>query len=404
MRARWRLVLWALSGIAVVGLLVAVPGWQRARTRQHFSSFVAGDPHRGSELFEREGCHDCHSMNGRGGQVGPDLSLPAATQTPDDLVAEMWNHAPAMWERMEAQGVTPPQLDAKDVADLFAFLYVSRYTDPQGDAEKGRKLFADRGCVRCHNPSAPGTRIGPDLSTTGADTPLAWAQTMWNHAPAMEARMKSMGLKWPQFSGPEMNDLLAYVRSISSGPRSEYQLLAADPEHGAAVFREKGCGTCHGLGGEHRGPGPNLGLGATTGATLVQFAGEIWNHSPAMWREMQTRGTQRPAFQGNEMADLVAFLFSIRYFEAAGSAERGQAIFAARGCSRCHGGDATGTDIAPALRRPERSYNSITLGTAVWEHGPKMYKQAKQSGVAWPKLETADVADLIAFLNRPAQR
>jgi mono/diheme cytochrome c family protein len=343
-------------------------------------------------------------MYGRGGHVGPDLSLPAATQTPNDLVAEMWNHSPGMWERMEAQGVTPPQLDAEDVADLFAFLYVSRYTDPQGDAEKGRKLFEDRGCVRCHDPGAEGTRIGPDLSTTGADTPLAWAQTMWNHAPAMEARMKSMGLKWPQFNGREMNDLLAYVRSISSGSRSEYQLLAADPEHGAVVFREKGCGTCHGLGEEHRGPGPNLGAGSTTGATLVQFAGEIWNHSPAMWREMQTRGTQRPAFEGNEMADLVAFLFSVRYFEPAGSAERGQAIFAARGCARCHGGDATGSDIAPALRRPGRSYNSITLGTAVWEHGPKMYKQAKQSGVGWPTLETADVSDLIAFLNRPAQR
>ena len=403
MRARWHLMFWAVLKATAIGLLVAGSVWERSRIRRHFSSFVTGDPHRGAELFEREGCNDCHSINGRGGRVAPDLSVPAATQTPHDLVAEMWNHSPGMWDRMEAQGITPPQLDSEDVADLFAYLYVSRYTDPQGDAGKGRKLFEDRGCVRCHDPAAPGRHIGPDLSTTGADTPLAWAQTMWNHAPAMEAKMKSMNVEWPQFNGGEMNDLLAYVRSISSGPRSEFRLLAADPEKGAVVFREQGCALCHGLGGEHRGPGPNLGAGSTRGATLVQFAGAMWNHSPAMWREMQAHGTRRPVFQGNEMADLIAFLYSIRYFEPAGSAEHGQAIFAARGCANCHGPDARGTEMAPALRSAERTYNSITLATAVWKHGPKMYKQVKQNGFRWPTLQGAEVSDVIAFLNRPTE-
>src|SRR5450756_2002415 len=120
------------------------------------------------------------------------------------------NHAPKMWESMRAKGVRYPDLDHEDVANLFAYLYTARYVDEPGDATRGERLFATKGCARCHGRPATEAAIGPDLSTVkGVDTPIVWAQTMWNHAPKMEVRMQQLGVPWPKFEGSEMNDLLA---------------------------------------------------------------------------------------------------------------------------------------------------------------------------------------------------
>ena len=34
---------------------------------------IAGDSTRGEKLFQTEQCVQCHSINGKGGHVGPDL-------------------------------------------------------------------------------------------------------------------------------------------------------------------------------------------------------------------------------------------------------------------------------------------------------------------------------------------
>ena len=36
---------------------------------------------------------------------------------------------------------------------------------------------------------------------------------MWNHAPAMEAKLSEMQLEWPRFEGEEMRDFVEFVRS-----------------------------------------------------------------------------------------------------------------------------------------------------------------------------------------------
>ena len=47
--------------------------------------------------------------------------------------------------------------------------------------------------------------------------------------------------------------------------------------------------------------------------TLTQMAGRMWNHSPQMWAAMKAKGIERPTFEGKEMADLIAFLYSVHY-------------------------------------------------------------------------------------------
>ena len=93
--------------------------------------------------------------------------------------------------------------------------------------------------------------------------------------------------------------------------------------------------------------------------TLTQMAGRMWNHSPEMWAAMKAKGIQRPTFEGKEMADLIAFLYSVRYFELGGSPIIGQQLFEERKCSQCHGSDAGGGTNRP---QPEEGRPGLYTG------------------------------------------
>jgi mono/diheme cytochrome c family protein len=99
------------------------------------------------------------------------------------------------------------------------------------------------------------------------------------------------------------------------------------------------------------------------------------------------------------MADLIAFLYSFRYFEPGGSPRVGEVLFDGRGCGHCHGEDAQGTALGPRLRGRGQRFTSVTLAAAFWRHDPEMYERTQELGIAWPALGARDVGDLITFLN-----
>jgi mono/diheme cytochrome c family protein len=81
----------------------------------------------------------------------------------------------------------------------------------------------------------------------------------------------------------------------------------------------------------------------------------------------------------------------------------GHHLFVERGCSGCHGSHAEGTPHAPALRGPGKSFTLVTLATALWKDGPKMYRRTQEFNVQWPSLTEADTGNLVSFLNAPIQ-
>ena len=213
--------------------------------------------------------------------------------------------------------------------------------------------------------------------------------------------MHELNMPWPRFEGEEMNDLLAFVRYVRAGPERESNLLPANPHRGWALFRKKGCISCHAIRGEGGTVGPDLGSDRPLPRTLTQMAGRMWNHSPEMLAAMKEKGIERPTFEGQDMADLIAFLYSARYFELGGSPTIGQELFDERKCSQCHGNDASGGKYGPKLRNLGRVFTPVSFALALWSHGPRMYAKAEALGLGWPTLNEGDLSHLLAFLNSP---
>lgn len=386
--------------LAALAALFLTAGTINARAQASGAYFIPGDPQKGLHAFFEKGCARCHSVLGEGGRTAPDLArAPAAHLSAAELVAAMWNHAPAMWEKMQLERVAPPKFSEVEMANLFAFLYSVRSMDEPGDSEQGRRLLTEKRCLSCHAVAGRGARVGPDLKDWASyRNPVSWIQAMWNHAPAMQALMTERNWDWPKLQQNDVADLIAYVRTLAPNPKVRVYLRPADAEAGSRLFSQKGCTSCHGLRGAGARRGPNLSSRALP-RTLGQFAGSMWNHAPSMWASMQAQRIPRPQFSNKEMADLIAYLFAERYFEVAGSAAGGQRLFQDKGCASCHTAG-KGAGVGPDLAEWRGSVSPIAFATVLWNHGPLMFHRMQERQVNWPRFRPGEIVDLMDYLNR----
>ena len=395
-----KVISWVLLLAAVWYAVFALRLWGPPPEDRGFS-FLSGSPTRGARLFSEFGCHACHALYGIGPKVGPDLgtSLPAGS-SPVRIVADMWNHGPQMWQKMREAQLGIPHITEQDALDLLSYLYVIRYMDVPGDAASGKQEFSSKGCGQCHALDGSGRGQGPDLSRLDAETPIVWAQRMWNHGQDMETFMAEKQLPWPVFQNQEMLDLLTFLQKESSGTRRESGLLPATPSKGKLLFAEKGCASCHAVSGEGSAVGPDLGPRAEKGGatSLVEFSGLMWNHAPQMLAQMRNQGVPRPQFTEQEMADLIAYLYLVRYLEPVGRVDLGREEFNEKHCSNCHGADGRGGRDGPSLAR-RQSYYAGQLAYTIWSHGPQMYRRMRERNIPWPSLTEEELLDLVAFLN-----
>jgi len=67
--------------------------------------------------------------------------------------------------------------------------------------------------MSCHEQQRAETGA-PDLAM-GAErySPITISASVWRHGPAVLEIMQKRNVRWPQFSGPEMSDLIAYLNS-----------------------------------------------------------------------------------------------------------------------------------------------------------------------------------------------
>ena len=171
---------------------------------------VPGNPNRGAELFLSKGCSQCHGEDGRGGGSGPDLAETDLHRSAEGIAGTMWNHALAMSKTMRSRGIGWPEFHGSELADLISYLYFLPFDDGAGDPARGAEVFQNRSCAGCHSDVNDGGNVPPLGRTEVTSSPSALVAAMWNHAPTMKTAILSEGKRWPQLTGQDLRDLLAF--------------------------------------------------------------------------------------------------------------------------------------------------------------------------------------------------
>jgi mono/diheme cytochrome c family protein len=288
----------------------------------------------------------------------------------------MWNHLPQMVQRMDELGIAP------------------------GEIDRGRQLFSEKKCVLCHQVAGVGGVAGPDLDFLSQyGSPIQIATAMWNHGPAMTEAMRAQGIRRPSFTGSELTDVIAYLESWSTAmPTGPLYVLPGRPEEGRQRFVDRGCSQCHGVEGETGMVAPGLGrMGRHE--SLIDFAAAMWNKAPTMLDAIQRSGISVPRLSAGDMADLVAYLSSVRYFGEAGSATRGARRVRDKGCLECHSVGGRGGASAGDLAQAQGLDSPAAVMAALWNHAAMTGREAGQAQVPWPTFSTVEMADLSAYLQ-----
>lgn len=366
---------------------------------QEESSSPFGDPAAGQRLFAERGCVRCHSIWGNGGGIGPDLAQVGLGRSLLQLAGMFWNHTPRMIETVQSRGYAWSTFTESDLADVISYVYYVKLFDQPGDPDRGAQSFSEKRCVECHSVSGEGGRIGPALDEYAAYiAPIPLAAGMWNHGRTMRSQQSQMGVPMPRFYGDEISDIQAYVRAHARGSANRVSLLPPpDPDRGRQLFHQKQCTTCHGPAGRGTPHGPDLRR-AIQHLRASEIAGELWNHSAVMSDSLRERGVTFPEFTGAELADVIAYLYYLRFDETAGSVTAGTALFAAKGCARCHALDGA-PSIGPNLAESEAVSTPMGLATAMWNHAPSMYQHTREAGISWPLFQGDEMRDVAAYLR-----
>jgi mono/diheme cytochrome c family protein len=218
MRAR-NLEVPTFRGTEIIDLFAYLRGQGQRRSVRVFRS--AGDPVKGKGIFASKGCVKCHAISGPGGSVGPDLGKVELRGSVTQLAGRMWNHWPAMSDAMQSMGIATPVFRNEELADVFAYLFISRYDAVDASADRGFVVYREKRCASCHGLRGEGG-IGPALSSiTRGKTKEEIVRRMWNHAPGMRIRMADRRIPWPRFTAEELAALIRFLSEGASGGTAE---------------------------------------------------------------------------------------------------------------------------------------------------------------------------------------
>jgi len=345
---------------------------------------LPADSTRGERLFESEHCIECHSIHGRGGRTAPDLGRRIDRDfTPAALAGTMWNHAPTMWSAIRAGKVQAVNVDDQGAADLFAYFYSVRFFEKPGDSGRGKNLFTELSCAKCHGITET---INPAALPVGKwqsiGDPIALAAAMWNHSASMGAEMMNKGSLRPALNAQDLTDLLVYLRNLTAAKTIVPSFQTTTGADGKRLFEQKGCPHCHAA-------GDSAITWRLRGKTLTDVAARMWNHGSRM-----PQATTH--FEPGEMREVLSYVWAEQFFESSGDAVHGKRVFTNKRCGACHD---QATDGAPPLTVGARRFSEITMVSALWRHGPIMLTLMNERKIPWPRFNTKEMSDLIAYLN-----
>lgn len=177
-------------------------------------------------LYTRYKCSQCHTFNGYGGTLAPDLSYEGSRSRREWLVQFLENPQtlrPTLTVRMPHFNMS--EQDATTIADYLSTSLQNPNVKPSAIdemeftptmAQHGKELFeTEYGCQSCHTIGSAGGYVGPSLNNVGNWLTPAWIEA-WLYNPqslvpgAIEPRHA--------FSGDEIRDITAYLLTLKQAP------------------------------------------------------------------------------------------------------------------------------------------------------------------------------------------
>jgi len=125
----------------------------------------------------------------------------------------------------------------------------------------------------------------------------------------------------------------------------------------------------------------------------------MWNHSPDMSKLMSERGVARQPIGAQELADILAYVLTLRNHDQQGDIARGEQVFIQKGCASCHERKEVAHAVGPVVETLKRDATPVDMATALWNHGEPMLQRMSEAGMTWPVLAEGEMVDLLAFLR-----
>ena len=193
---------------------------------------------------------------------------------------------------------------------LALFATIGSVVWAQGDAARGKELWAQRNCKNCHGENGEGSYAGPRAGDGSAvDVWISQVRTPKNKMPAYSAE---------QMSDADLTDMWAYMQTLEKPTwnRVTDETQADDPA-GKALLASNRCTACHG----------NFAQG------LVNFAfvkAERDVTTEAIMAQVRTPRQNMPSFSAAQITDdgvgqIAAYLASVAESLKAGLPETGGA-------------------------------------------------------------------------------
>jgi mono/diheme cytochrome c family protein len=143
-------------------------------------------------------CAQCHSGT-------RSLETRLRNKTWMDIGAGMWNHAPDMR--------AVPSVPFDELRGILAYVWDLQYQGTPGNVDQGHRTFNSKRCVACHRNPVTGEASSPLPGQTL--TPFSMVALSWGKARVMHQSMEAGGISWPTLSAHEVNNLVAFLNSIS---------------------------------------------------------------------------------------------------------------------------------------------------------------------------------------------
>ncbi len=197
-----------------------------------------------------------------------------------------------------------------------------------------------------------------------------------------------------------------------------------DPARGAQLWEEKSCSDCHSYNGQGGTDAPPLDYMKQhlSAREIASMSGNIWNHLPQMLPHFEEEGIPFPTFEGDEMADLIAFLHSggegasaapeatteaaapeTGMAMAEGDPAAGKEVFEQQGCASCHTFAAAGSagTVGPDLDESLHGKDAAYVEQAIVDPDAVVAEGFEPGSMppAGEALTDEQLADLVAFLT-----